>query len=95
MSVLTKRSYCTVQLRRGATRGDPWVAAAKRVLSDHWLRDSLFKHYKALVDLATNYNTMERSGCWRKDQGYIGAEVSTQTPFVQSKCLCVGVQFTC
>ena len=60
---------------RGRGKGDPWVEAARQVLANGGIRDSLFRHYKSLVDLATNYNTMERSGSWRKDQGYIGAEV--------------------
>lgn len=63
-----------VQLR-GQGGGDPWVQAAKRVAGTTAVIDSLFKHYVALVDLATNYNTQERSNSWRKDQGYIGAQV--------------------
>lgn len=63
-----------VQLR-GQGGGDPWVQAAKRVAGNIAVIDSLFKHYVALVDLATNYNTQERSNSWRKDQGYIGAQV--------------------
>ncbi len=63
-----------VQLR-GEAGVDPWVQAAKRVAANTTIRDSLFKHYVALVDLATNYNTQERSNSWRKDQSYIGAQV--------------------
>ncbi len=63
-----------MQLRREEGQ-DPWVQAAKSVLARTAVRESLFKHYTALVDLATNYNTHDRSGSWRKDQGYIGAEV--------------------
>lgn len=63
-----------VQLR-GEAGVDPWVEAAKRVAANSAIRDSLFKHYVALVDLATNYNTQDRSNSWRKDQSYIGAQV--------------------
>ncbi len=63
-----------VQLR-GEAGVDPWVEAAKRVAANTAIRDSLFKHYVALVDLATNYNTQDRSNSWRKDQSYIGAQV--------------------
>ena len=68
---------------RGKASSAPWVQAAKSVLDKPAIRENLFKHYIALVDLATNYNTHESSGSWRKDQGYIGAEV---TPTCLSFC---------
>ncbi|DBA69354.1 TPA: hypothetical protein ACH3X2_012930 [Trebouxia sp. C0005] len=69
-----KREHNVTRLR-GEAGVDPWVEAAKRVAANTAIRDSLFKHYVALVDLATNYNTQDRSNSWRKDQSYIGAQV--------------------
>ena len=74
-SRLSLLMVCTCVQLRGEAGVDPWVEAAQRVAANTAIRDSLFKHYVALVDLATNYNTQDRSNSWRKDQSHIGAQV--------------------
>ena len=62
-----------MQIRK---QGADWVKAAKGFLQRQGVIDGLFRQYAALKDLATDYATKVSSSTWRKDQGYLGTEVS-------------------